>query len=120
MMRPRFWFERISFSDDGNALDCSCKVAAHMPFFNGHFPNMPIMPAVAQIEMIQSLLQQHSPWETAINNGSKIKFSGRIVPSDVLAIRLQYKPGKKIGFEIRKDSIVVTSGSFGVERGIDD
>lgn len=78
------------------------------------------MPAVAQIEMIQSLLQQHSPWETVINNGSKIKFSGRIVPSDVLAIRLQYKPGKKIGFEIRKDSIVVTNGSFGVERGIDD
>jgi len=95
-------------------------VAATMPFFNGHFPNMPIMPAVAQIEMIQSLLQQHSPWEPSINDGSKIKFSGRIVPGDILAIHLQYKPGKKIGFEIRKDTVVVASGNFGVAEGIDD
>jgi 3-hydroxymyristoyl/3-hydroxydecanoyl-(acyl carrier protein) dehydratase len=68
------------------------------------------MPAVAQIEMIQALLQQHADWNTVIAGGSGLKFSGRIQPGDNITIRLQRRPSGDIGFSVEKKNTVVSKG----------
>jgi 3-hydroxyacyl-[acyl-carrier-protein] dehydratase len=107
-----FRFDNIQYSRDGDVLSCNCAIAADMPFFNGHFPGMPIMPAIAQIEMIHSLLQQKTDWNAVITGGSGLKFSGRIKPGDRLAIQLQRMPSGDISFSLRNNAITVSKGTL--------
>ena len=87
---PAFQFSQVSQSADGNTLTGNWRPDADLPMFAGHFPGLPIMPAVAQIAMLQALIRQHSPWSTTtITGGSKLKFSARIQPGDMLILRLQ-------------------------------
>ena len=117
MTRPVFNFDNISRSRDGDALYCSCVVAADMPFFSGHFPGMPIMPAVAQIEMIRALLQLQADWSTVIAGGSGIKFTGRIQPGDTLTIRLQRTPSGEISFIVKNNATVASKGILQLAGG---
>ncbi|MEN8204905.1 MAG: hypothetical protein ABFS24_02720 [Pseudomonadota bacterium] len=105
-----FSFEHVSQSRDGETLSGSCLVAADMPFFDGHFPGLPLMPAVAQIEMIRELLEKHADWNTMIAGGSGLKFSGRIQPDDKLTIRLQRRPSGDISFSVETRDTVVSKG----------
>ena len=105
-----FSFDHISHSRDGDILTCHSVLAADMPFFNGHFPGLPLMPAVAQIEMIRELLEKHADWNTIIAGGNGLKFSGRIEPNDTLNIRLQRKPSGDISFSIENKDTVVSKG----------
>ena len=104
-----FSFDPVNHSGDGDVLVYHCVVTADMPFFNGHFPGMPIMPAVAQIEMINSLLQQTN-WNAIIAGGRGLKFTGHIQPGDTLAIRLQRKSSGDISFSIENNATVVSKG----------
>ena len=110
MTGPVFSFDNINHSEDGETLSGSCLVAADMPFFNGHFPDLPIMPAVAQIEMIRELLEKHADWNTTIAGGSGLKFSGRIQPNDNLTIRLQRRSSGDISFSVENKTTVVSKG----------
>ena len=68
------------------------------------------MPAVAQIEMIRALLENHSGWNVTIAGGSGLKFSGRIQPDDKLTIRLQRRPSGDISFNIENSVTLVSKG----------
>jgi 3-hydroxymyristoyl/3-hydroxydecanoyl-(acyl carrier protein) dehydratase len=105
-----FRFDDISRSRAGDTLAGSCVVTANMPFFNGHFPGTPIMPAVAQIEMIQSLLQQHGNWNGAIVGGTGLKFARPIRPGDLLTIRLRRAPSGAISFVVEDHGGVASKG----------
>ena len=78
---------------------------------------MPIMPAVAQIEMIRALLEKHADWNTTITGGSSLKFSGRIQPNDRLTIRLQRRPFGDISFSIENKDAVVPKGILKMAGG---
>ena len=120
MIAPVFSFDDVSHSRDGDALSCRCVVAADMPCFNGHFPDRPIMPAAVQLEMIQSLLQQHTHWHAVIAGGSALKFSGRIQPGATLAIRLQRTPSGTLGFSVTHNDTVVSKGTLQLAGGSRD
>jgi len=107
-----FSFNPVRHSGDGETLTGHCLVTADMPFFNGHFPGFPLMPAVAQIEMIRDLLEKHADWNTTIAGGSGLKFSGRIQPNDRLTIRLQRRPSGDISFSIENSNAVVSKGTL--------
>jgi 3-hydroxyacyl-[acyl-carrier-protein] dehydratase len=110
MTRPVFSFDSINRSRDGDTLSCRCVLAADMPCFDGHFPGMPVMPAAAQIGMIQALLQQQADWNAVITGGSGLKFSGRIQPGATLTLRLQRSPCGDIRFSVEHRTTVVSKG----------
>jgi 3-hydroxymyristoyl/3-hydroxydecanoyl-(acyl carrier protein) dehydratase len=105
-----FSFDSVSQSGDGETLTGHCLVTADMPFFKGHFPGLPLMPAVAQIEMIRALLEKHTGWNATIAGGSGLKFSGRIQPDDQLTIRLQRRSSGDISFNIENSDTLVSKG----------
>ena len=65
-----------------------------MACLDGHFPALPIMPAVAQIALLQALIREHSGWQPdTISAGKQLKFTRLIQPGDPLAITLQRQAG---------------------------
>jgi len=69
-------------------------VSVNEPFFQGHFPDEPVMPAVLQIEaMAQTggllvLSQQEGKFSTYFIRIDNVKFRKKVVPGDTLIFKL--------------------------------
>ena len=112
MTAPVYSFDAIEQPDRGDALRCRCTIAAALPCFDGHFPGLPLMPAAAQLAMLQALLLRHSNWQQTIIGGSRLKFSAPIRPGDRLDIELQRKPSGDIEFSITTADSPASRGSL--------
>lgn len=72
-------------------------VTANEPFFQGHFPQEPIMPGVLQIEamaqcgglLVLSQLQEPEKWSTYFLKIDGVKFRHKVVPGDTLLFRVE-------------------------------
>jgi 3-hydroxyacyl-[acyl-carrier-protein] dehydratase len=71
-------------------------VTYNEPFFNGHFPQEPVMPgvlileALAQVGAVAILSQPENKGKTAYFGGiDKAKFKKKVVPGDVLVLELE-------------------------------
>lgn len=107
-----FAFENITLSGDGRQLSATCRIAAEQPFFAGHFPDAPIMPAVAQLQMAEALLQTRSDWPDRLSGGSAIKFLRRVAPGSELQIRLAHDTPGTLRFTLEQDGCVVAKGTL--------
>jgi len=74
-------------------------VSANEPFFQGHFPNKPIMPgvllveAMAQVGAVALMALEENKDKLAVFAGiDKVRFKKQVVPGDVL--RIEVKLGK--------------------------
>jgi len=105
-----FRFNDIELADAGERLDARCRIPAGLPCFAGHFPGTPLLPAVAQIGMIEALIDLHSHWHATLAGGSSLKFSGRIMPGELLDIALQRHPDNRMSVCISSGGTVVTKG----------
>lgn len=72
-------------------------ITANEPFFQGHFPNEPVMPGVLQIEamaqcgglLVLSQLEQPENWSTYFLKIDNVKFRRKVVPGDTLLFRVE-------------------------------
>lgn len=85
-------------------------VSINEPFFQGHFPQEPVMPgvllveALAQLGAVAILSQEKFKGKTAYFAGlDKVRFKRKVVPGDVVRLEIE---------------IIKMKGSIGVGKGI--
>ena len=94
--QPFLLIDRIEELEPGKrAVGKKC-VTYNEPFFNGHFPQEPVMPgvlileALAQVGAVAILSQPENKGKTAYFGGiDKAKFKKKVVPGDVLTLELE-------------------------------
>ena len=98
-------------------------VSYNEPFFQGHFPEEPVMPGVLQVEALAQVgalavlsLSEFANRVVYLAGVEKFRFKGRVSPGDQLLMevdvtRLRANIGKGEG-TIKVDDRVVTSGEF--------
>ena len=72
-------------------------VTANEPFFQGHFPEEPVMPGVLQVEamaqcgglLVLSQLEEPERWSTYFLAIDGVKFRKKVVPGDTLLFRVE-------------------------------
>lgn len=72
-------------------------VTMNEPFFTGHFPNNPVMPAVLQMEALAqcggilalSLMDDPEGWDTYFLKIDNAKFKQMVVPGDTLILKME-------------------------------
>jgi len=72
-------------------------VTANEPFFQGHFPEEPVMPGVLQIEamaqcgglLVLNQLEEPERWSTYFLKIDDVKFRQKVVPGDTLLFRVE-------------------------------
>jgi UDP-3-O-[3-hydroxymyristoyl] N-acetylglucosamine deacetylase/3-hydroxyacyl-[acyl-carrier-protein] dehydratase len=72
-------------------------VTTNEPFFDGHFPNEPVMPGVLQVEsmaqcggvFVLSKVPDPQNYNTYFLKIDEVKFRQKVVPGDVLVIRME-------------------------------
>ncbi len=72
-------------------------VTANEPFFQGHFPEEPVMPGIMQVEamaqcgglLVLSQLEEPEGWSTYFLAIDDVKFRKKVVPGDTLLFRVE-------------------------------
>jgi len=72
-------------------------VTMNEPFFTGHFPNNPVMPAVLQMEALAqcggllalSKMEEPEGWDTYFMKIDNAKFKQMVVPGDTLILKME-------------------------------
>ena len=72
-------------------------ITANEPFFQGHFPQEPVMPGVLQIEamaqcgglLVLSQVEEPERWSTYFLKIDNVKFRQKVVPGDTLWFRVE-------------------------------
>ena len=82
-------------------------------YFDGHFPGFPILPAVAQVDIILHFASQYLGTSIGLSQIRRIKFLTIIRPFAPLLLNLE-KNGNIISFRMksRDGKIVYSQGSF--------
>jgi len=88
-------------------------ISGSNPYFDGHFPGLPILPGVAQIEMIIRFASRYFGGGIALSEMRRVKFTNLIRPDTALRLKLNKKE-KAISFTLSavKDEAVCSNGTL--------
>lgn len=106
-------FPKIQNVEHHSELHATCRVEVpkDLVFFEGHFPDNPIMPGVAQIQWAGHYAKTCLPIPGDIIGMEVIKFKNVIMPGDILSLDLSYRPDRaKLTFKIGDGEQVFSSG----------
>lgn len=106
---PFLMIDRVEEVVEGKSAKGYKNVTINENFFNGHFPDYPVMPGVLILEALAQM--------GAICILSKEEFKGKIgflVGADKVRWKKQVTPGDKLNLEIE---IVKLRGNIGVGKG---
>jgi len=82
----------------------------NLPYFEGHFPNNPVLPAIALIDLVLyiiSKIEVSSPIK--IKSIQTAKFSEVYIPGDIVLIKLEKKESKKWAANLSKENGIKNS-----------
>ena len=114
---PFLLVDRITALEDGKSIRGIKNVTMNEPFFQGHFPGYPVMPAVLVIEALAQLASILA-WKIAGRSpadGSLIFFAG----IDNARFRRQVRPGDQLVLESEVQRLVRGIGKFAVRAKVD-
>ncbi|GMO29716.1 MAG: hypothetical protein Ta2F_05140 [Termitinemataceae bacterium] len=91
-------------------------VPSTSPFFDGHFPNFKLLPAVVQFELVMRYADRYFHCGIEPKKIKRIKFSDMIKPNDELHMELTYnKIDSKITFVITSPDKSKTYSKGGIQ-----
>ena len=99
------------FSSENETVELSFFVPEDLDYFNGHFPNAPILAGVVQLHWaVEYAKEQFSFTHRNVQNLEVLKFKAVIVPGQNLQLTLTKKSNEKIIFSYVSDKGQHASG----------
>ena len=93
-------------------------IPASSDFFDGHFPEYKLLPAVAQFEVVTRFSRKYFVTQRWVPSIKRIKFSAPIRPDTKIHLELTYKAEKQsVTFNLSDANVegkVYSSGTFNV------
>ncbi len=83
-------------------------------WFEGHFPNEPVLPGIAQVHLAAQWSERLWDWKPASANLSQVKFRRIIRPGSTVRLKLTRDPAaQRLKFAFVLDDIVASEGTIG-------
>ncbi len=110
--------DEVVVAREENTIALEFVIPASSDFFDGHFPQYKLLPAVAQFEIITRFSRKYFSTQRYVPNIKRIKFSAPIKPDTKIHLELTYKKDKgSVTFNMADANVegkVYSSGSFAV------
>lgn len=110
--------EKIVSQEEGAVL-----LEVHIPetcdFFDGHFPEIHLVPAVAQIDMAMHFCKKYFGTRCAMDSAKRLKFTSPVKPETTLHFSLKYNAEKgMVTYKLTSadEEKAYSSGNFAVSR----
>jgi 3-hydroxyacyl-[acyl-carrier-protein] dehydratase len=81
----------LEFSSTENSIDAKVTLQETSMWFNGHFPDQPILPGVGQLVILNQLISKFHGKEVFLSQIKRAKFKKLIEPMDILQINIEIK-----------------------------
>jgi beta-hydroxyacyl-ACP dehydratase FabZ len=94
---PFLLVDRVVEVEAGKRVRAYKNVTANEPFFNGHFPGLPVMPGVLQVE---AMAQCAAVLCTALEGFSPTTHVAYLMSLDEVKFRRVVEPGDKLDLEV--------------------
>ena len=98
-----------------NAVDLEVKIPAMSDYFDGHFPEFKLLPAVAQVDLITLFSERYFGIPRTIPELKRIKFTEKITPDTTVVFHLSYDAKKNVvSFKLQDFSgqITYSTGTY--------
>jgi 3-hydroxymyristoyl/3-hydroxydecanoyl-(acyl carrier protein) dehydratase len=82
-----------------NSVEVEFSIPETSPYFDGHFPEFSLLPAVAQTELVIRFASEYLGTGIDVSEMKRIKFTKFIRPNAALVMQLE-RNGKSVGFKI--------------------
>lgn len=109
--------EQIISKEEGKVV-LEFIIPASSDFFDGHFPEYKLLPAVAQFEVVTRFSRKYFGTQRWVPSIKRIKFSAPIRPDTKIHLELTYKAEKQsVTFNLSDANVegkVYSSGTFNV------
>lgn len=109
--------ERVISRTD-NSVELEFVIPLASDFFDGHFPEYKLLPAVAQFEVITRFSRKYFGTQRYVPNIKRIKFSAPIRPDTKICLELTFKKEKMlVSFNMMDADVegkIYSSGTFNV------
>ncbi|WP_244816396.1 AMP-binding protein [Caballeronia sp. Lep1P3] len=104
-------FELLSEARDGDTVCCDIRVPHALHHFAGHFPGLPILPGVVQLDWAIRLAAEFVAGARDIESVDRLKFMAPVPPGAVLALQLTHDAARRrVQFAYRLDARECASG----------
>ena len=110
-----FRLSALQLSADGLEASCACQLDAGNPCLDGHFPGRPILPAVAQLGLLDAVLRELPQWPGNLTGGTRLKFLRQITPGSSIEVHLVRSSDTAVRFTLRCDGQVAARGVVSVQ-----
>ena len=115
---PALLIDRIDECVPGHSARAHKCVSVNEPFFQGHFPDYPVMPGVLVVEALIQLatylsLNSGHGAPDAITSLDGVRFKRQVIPGDLLALEVTMHPHGRfdvrasVGGEVASEATVV-------------
>lgn len=99
--------------DGGIALDLY--LDPDLLWFQGHFPHLPLLPGVVQLDWALLLAGRHLGLAAQYTDRFQVKYKAGLFPGDHVTLVLRHDGAKgRLSFDYRRDGILCSSGSLAV------
>jgi acyl-coenzyme A synthetase/AMP-(fatty) acid ligase/uncharacterized membrane protein/3-hydroxymyristoyl/3-hydroxydecanoyl-(acyl carrier protein) dehydratase len=100
-----------------NSISLEFSVPDSSPYFDGHFPGFPILPAVAQMELVTRFASRYLGTGVGLAQIRRIKFTGLIRPRVPLLLKLaKNKNTLSFNFSSPEDATAYSAGTVVLEN----
>ena len=101
---------------EANRLELSLRVPADLAYFEGHFPGLPILPGVVQIDWSIKLARSRLSVRGEFAAAENLKFLAIVAPGARLTLLLDLAADTRLGFNYFFEKKKFSSGTlrFGV------
>ena len=104
--------EEIVIEKSENSVVLETFIACDCDYFDGHFPNFKLLPAVAEFTLVEKFARKYFGVSAFVSSIPRMKFSSPLLPDTKVRFILT-RDGNKIAFEITNiENKKISSGSF--------
>jgi 3-hydroxymyristoyl/3-hydroxydecanoyl-(acyl carrier protein) dehydratase len=98
--------------EDGS-LSAEVHVPASASWFDGHFPDWPVLPGIAQLAMVYEVVRRALDSPVRVAEVNRVRFKQMIAPDDRLTVIAESRPEYgRYAFRITRGDEVVCTGSM--------
>jgi 3-hydroxymyristoyl/3-hydroxydecanoyl-(acyl carrier protein) dehydratase len=96
----------------GNRIELELRVPADLACLAGHFPGLPVLPGVVQIDWSVKLARTRLDLRGEFAAAENLKFLSIVRPEERLSLALELSGGTRLGFSYFRDAKKYSSGTL--------
>lgn len=92
-----------SSSSSESTISCEVLLNSSYPIFEGHFPDIPIVPGVVFLQMVKEIFENHLQMTLFLEEAKSLKFLDFVNPKEIdkLEIKITYEPMETSNFKVQ-------------------